>query len=73
MSTVLEIRSAIEQLPTSEKWNLIHHLHEALWQEWDKQIEADAAAGRLDHLIQEVEADIAAGQVKPLDEIIDHS
>ena len=37
---------------------------------WDKEIEADAAAGRLDHIVQEVEADIAAGRVKPLDEFI---
>lgn len=57
MSTALEIESAIEQLPPSEKWQLIHRLHDALWQDWDKQIEAD----------------IAAGRVKPLDEIIDHS
>ena len=73
MSTVLEIESAIEQLPPGEKWNLIHRLHDALWQDWDKQIEADAAAGRLDHLVQEGETDIAAGRGKPLDEIIDHS
>ncbi len=73
MSTVLEIESAIEQLPANEKWNLIHRLHEALWQDWDKQIEGDAAAGRLDDVVQEVEADIAAGRVKPLNEIIDHS
>lgn len=71
MSTVIEIESAIEQLPTSEKWQLIHRLHDALWEEWDKQIEADAAAGRLDHLVAEAQADIAAGRVKPLDEIID--
>ena len=73
MSTVVEIESAIKQLPPGDKWNLIHRLHDALWQDWDKQIEADAAAGRLDYLVQEVEADIAAGRVKPLDEIIDHS
>ncbi len=73
MSTLLQIESAIEQLPPNEKWQLIHRLHGALWQDWDKQIEADAAAGRLDHLVQEVEADIAAGQVKSLDEIIDHA
>jgi len=73
MSTVLEIEAAIEQLPLNEKWQLIHRLHDALWQDWDQQIETDAAAGRLDHLIQEVEADIAAGRVKPLDEIVGHS
>jgi hypothetical protein len=73
MSTVKEIESAIRQLSAEEKWNLLHRFHDALWNEWDRQIEADAAAGRLDHLVQEVEADIAAGRVRPLDEIIDHS
>ena len=73
MSTVHEIESAIEQLPAKEKWSLIHRLHDSLWQEWDQQIEADASAGRLDHLVQALEANIAAGRVKPLDEIIDHS
>ena len=73
MSTVHESESAIEQLPPQEKWSLIHRLHDSPWQEWDKQIEADTSAGRLDQLVQAVEADIAAGRVKPLDEIIDHS
>ena len=73
MNTVLEIQSAIEQLPPKEKWHLIQRLHAALWRDWDQQIEADATAGRLDHLVQEAEADIAAGRVKPLDEIVDHS
>ncbi|HXR03532.1 MAG TPA: hypothetical protein VN836_02355 [Verrucomicrobiae bacterium] len=73
MSTVQEIESAIQRLPPRERWNLLHRFHDALWAEWDKQIEADAAAGRLNHLVEEVEADIAAGRVKPLDEIIDHS
>lgn len=72
MSTVLEIESAIERLPADEKWNLIHRLHDALWTEWDRQIEADADAGRLDPLIAEVEADIAAGRTKPLDEVLNN-
>jgi len=34
--------------------------------EWDKQIEEDLKAGRLDQLIQEAEKDIAAGRTEPL-------
>ena len=34
--------------------------------EWARQIEADAKAGRLDGLIREAEDDIAAGRVRSL-------
>jgi hypothetical protein len=33
---------------------------------WDKQIEADAKAGRLDKLIAEARAEIAAGKLRDL-------
>ncbi|NJM29061.1 MAG: hypothetical protein HC855_02020 [Rhizobiales bacterium] len=33
---------------------------------WDKQIEEDAKAGKLDKLFAEAEAEIAAGKVRPL-------
>lgn len=38
--------------------------------EWDRQIAADAAAGRLDHLIEEARADIAAGRCRPLEDVL---
>jgi hypothetical protein len=37
---------------------------------WDRQIEADAKAGRLDHLWTEAMEDIKAGRTKPLDEVL---
>jgi uncharacterized membrane protein YkoI len=37
---------------------------------WEKQIERDSKAGKLDHLLAELKEDIQAGRVKPLDEII---
>ena len=37
---------------------------------WDRQIEADAKAGRLDRLIAQAEVDIAAGRTKALDEVL---
>jgi hypothetical protein len=70
MNTVHEIETAIEMLPAKQRWDLFHTLHDRLWDQWDKQIEEDSAAGRLDHLIQEAEADIAAGRTRPLDEVI---
>ncbi|BCM21169.1 MAG: hypothetical protein EKK31_25560 [Hyphomicrobiales bacterium] len=33
---------------------------------WDKQIEADAKAGRLDKLVAEARAEIAAGKLRDL-------
>jgi hypothetical protein len=36
---------------------------------WEKQIERDSNAGRLDHLLTELKDDIKAGRVKPLDEV----
>jgi len=38
---------------------------------WDRQIEADAKAGRLDHLWAEAMEDIKAGRTKPLDDVLD--
>jgi predicted nucleotidyltransferase len=38
--------------------------------EWDRQIAADAAAGRLDHLIEEARADVAAGRCRPLEDVL---
>jgi hypothetical protein len=37
---------------------------------WDRQIEVDAKAGRLDHLWQTALEDIEAGRTKPLDEVL---
>jgi hypothetical protein len=33
---------------------------------WDRQIEADAKAGKLDKLIAEAKVEIAAGKTRPL-------
>jgi len=37
---------------------------------WDRQIEANARAGRLDHPWQQAFEGIKAGRTKPLDEIL---
>jgi hypothetical protein len=70
MRSVQEIESAIDGLPADERWGLLQRLQERLWEDWDRQIEDDHRAGRLDGILAEVESDIAAGRVKPLNEVI---
>jgi hypothetical protein len=56
MSTILEIEEAISTLPQEEFWKLAEWFEEAKERTWDEQIEADAAAGKLDFLFDEAEA-----------------
>lgn len=37
---------------------------------WDRQLESDVAAGKLDNLIAQAEADIAANNVRDLDKVL---
>ena len=49
--TVAEIKQAILNLPKTEYAELVewlYELSECEWEEWDRQFEADVAAGRLD-------------------------
>jgi hypothetical protein len=73
MSTVAEIEAAISNLPPQDFAQVRDWLLERDNLHWDKQIEEDSAAGRLDHVIAEIESDIAAGRTKPLNEVIDGS
>lgn len=71
MSTVLEIIDAVKKLDELEKGEFLEKLTEIDFDDaWDRQIEADAKAGRLDHLWQQALEDIEAGRTKPLDEIL---
>ncbi len=64
MSTVKEIEEAIAQLPKDEFWQLTDRLVARRNAEWDRQIEEDAAAGRLDFLYDEAEAEGKAGVLR---------
>jgi hypothetical protein len=44
-------------------------LQSYLDERWDRQLEDDVEAGKLDHLIARAEADIAADNVRDLDEV----
>jgi hypothetical protein len=53
-----------------ELWKRVAAEEASNLDEWEKQIERDSNAGKLDHLLNELKEDIAAGRVKPLDEVI---
>ena len=64
--SVLEIEAAIAELPTSDVTTLAEWFAEYQEQLWDKQIEADAKAGRLDHLINRAKQHIREGKTRSL-------
>ncbi|BFU95106.1 MAG: hypothetical protein NTNFB02_18280 [Nitrospira sp.] len=53
MSKVDERKTAIERLPQEEFTELVRWLSEKDWERWDKQIEVDSEAGKLDFLMRE--------------------
>jgi hypothetical protein len=69
MITLLEIETAIQQLPESDIRQLSGWMRSYMDEMWDRQIEADLTFGKLDHLIDRAEADIAANRIKNLNEV----
>ena len=68
MSTVAEIRDAIAELSLEERAELIAELCGWEDDEWDRQMKADAAAGKFDRMNQEALEDLRAGRCTPLEE-----
>ena len=66
MNTVNEIKDAILKLPEDETWVVHDWLVEHCSDLWDKQIERDALAGRLDVLGQKALEDMEAGRCREL-------
>lgn len=66
MTSVREIEAAISHLPANELAELMAWLQEYHADAWDRQIEADLEAGRLDALLSEVEREYQAGLSRPL-------
>ena len=66
VTIVDKIKAEIEQLPDKELEALREWLDEMSEQRFDKQIERDAAAGKLDALMAEATANYKAGRRRPL-------
>jgi hypothetical protein len=64
--SIQEIESAIAQLPPEELAELSEWFEEYLAQAWDKQLEQDVQAGRLDSLLKKAAASYDAGDANPL-------
>ncbi len=64
--SVIEIESAIAQLPAKNVAELMAWLQEYHERVWDRQIENDLESGRLDPLLAEVEKEHQQGLARPL-------
>lgn len=66
MSTVEEIEAALRKMSPEERARFRAWYAEFDAEEWDRQIEADVAAGRLDWLVTEARAEKQAGRCSEL-------
>jgi hypothetical protein len=69
MSTVAEIKAAIDRLSLQERCELEALLHPFEDDDWDKQMKRDAAAGKFDKLHSDAEAEAEAGKLIDLNAI----
>ena len=66
MSKIDELKAEIERLPSEEFTEIVRWLSEKDWERWDKEIEADSQAGRLDFLVREAREEKAKGTLQDL-------
>lgn len=66
MSKVELLERQVEQLTKEEFKQFRDWFLEFEWEAWDRQIEKDSKAGKLDKLAQKALDDYAAGRTKPL-------
>ena len=66
MSKIDELKAEIESLPIEEFAEIFRWLSEKDWERWDKEIEADSQAGKLDFLLREAREEKAKGSLKDL-------
>jgi len=64
MSTVAEIKAAISRLTLEERAEVARCLHQWEDDDWDKQMQQDLAAGKLDRLLAKVDDDIDRGKLR---------
>lgn len=66
MTTVAEISGAVQRLPKKDLVRFRKWFADYDAAAWDRQIERDSAAGRLESLIREARRETKAGRAKAL-------
>ncbi len=66
MSKIDALKAEIERLSNKEFAELSRWLSEKDWERWDREIEADSQAGRLDFLVREAREEKVQGTLKDL-------
>ncbi|MDZ4689227.1 MAG: hypothetical protein SH850_29475 [Planctomycetaceae bacterium] len=60
-----ELEAAVTDLPPEDLQTFAQWFEQYLADAWDRRIEADAVAGRLDRLIERADADFNSGRCTP--------
>ena len=66
MTAIEELEAAVINLPADKLFQFSQWFEEFMAEQWDKKIEADILAGRLDKIARQVDEDFDAGRVQPL-------
>jgi hypothetical protein len=66
MTRLEQIEKSVAELSEAELKAFADWFAELQADRWDRQIEADAKAGKLDRLVEEALAEVRAGRVRPL-------
>jgi hypothetical protein len=66
MSKIDKLKTEIESLPSEEFAEIFRWLSEKDWERWDKEIEADSQAGKLDFMVREAREEKSKGNLKDL-------
>ena len=71
--SIAEIKEAIAKLSPQEYCELMAELHPYPDDDWDKQMKADAAAGKFDEMNRKADEDFKAGRTKPLESLLEEN
>ena len=64
--SAIELENAVQKLPPDQLAQFANWFEQFIADQWDKQIESDISAGRLDKLAAKADADFEAGRCTPL-------